>query len=409
MLPAYAATMSVLTRAWRLRLGGRAADAAVAIAVAVTVIAGTLLGLNGPGDSGRLDALGWLLILAASAALYVRRRHPVATAVFTLVVCLLYYPLNSVDGPVLLTFIVALYTVAAEGQLTAAVVLGVATMLAVSVDTVLSGPRHVDNIAMFMLAGWLVAVIAVGGVKRGRFAYLREVEQRAIAAEHGREAEARRRATEERLRIARELHDTLGHNISLINVQAGAALHSIKKDPGQAEEALGAIKQTSKDALRELRSTLGVLRSVDEEASTAPAPGLARLNDLVDRANAAGLVARTEIEGEPQPVPPQVDLAAYRIIQEALTNVTRHAAATTTVVRIRYRRDDVCVQVDDDGKALDGAGPGDGPSTTEDDSPGSGIRGMDERARALGGELTAASLPGGGFRVRARLPLGGGT
>lgn len=389
-------------------LRGRAADAALAVAVAAAVIAGTLLRITGAGDSGRLGAPGWLLILTASAALYARRRYPVGVAAFTLVACFVYYAFSSVDGPALLIFVVALYTVAAGGNLTAAVVLGVVTVLGVGYGVVTGAPWNVGDVALFMLAGWLVAVIAVGGVKRSRLAYLREVEQRAVAAERGREAEARRRATEERLRVAREVHDVLGHNISLINVQAGAALHRLDKDPGQAEEALGAIRRTSGDALRELRSTLGVLRQADEDSPTGPVPSLDRLSGLVDHAKAAGLAVRTEIEGDPRPVPPQVDLAAYRIIQEALTNVTRHAVASMVVVRIRYGHDDVCVRVDDDGNPSGGKQAGE-PPTTEDDSPGSGIRGMDERARALGGELTAGGAPGGGFRVRARIPFGGGS
>lgn len=385
---------------------GRAADSAVAVAVAAAVIAGTLLGIT-PPDSGRLGAPGWLLIVAASTALYFRRWRPVAVAVFTLAVCLVYYPLVTVDGPILLAFVVALYTAAAEGRLPAAVVLGVAAMLAVGYDTVQTGPRHVDDIAIFMLAGWLVAVIAVGGVRRSRLDYLREVEQRAAAAERGREEEARRRAIEERLRIARELHDVLGHNISLINVQAGAALHRLGGDADQPAEALDAIKQTSRDALRELRGTLGVLRQVDEAAPAGPPPSLTRLSELVDHARTAGVAVRTETRGAPRTVPPQVDQAAYRIIQEALTNVTRHAADATALVQVRYGHGDVCVQVDD-GAAVDGREGDDEPAGTAGDSPGSGIHGMAERATALGGELAAGGVSGGGFRVRARLPLGGG-
>jgi signal transduction histidine kinase len=381
-----------IARIWPLR--GRAADAAIAVGTAVLVVAGTLPQLTDQTRAGRM-LLGVGLIAAACAALYVRRRHPIAVAVFTLLACGAYYPFAEPDGPMLLTFVVGLYTVAMEGHLVAAIALATTAMGVLVLGEL--DDRHIDNTGLMLFAGWLVAVIAIGGVTRNRRAYLQEAERRALDAERTKEEEALRRATEERLRIARELHDVLGHHISLINVQASAALHRLRQDPAQAEDALGAIKQTSKDALRELRATLGVLRQVDETAPTAPAPSLARLSELVDRAGAMGLSVRTEVEGGPRPVPAEVDLAAYRIVQEALTNVSRHAGTANAVVRIRYGDDDVRVEIDDDGRgAANGAGTG-----------GNGIRGMGERARALGGELFAGARPDGGFRVRARLPLGG--
>ncbi|MBC6468233.1 sensor histidine kinase [Actinomadura alba] len=377
---------------WPLR--GRAADAAVAAAVAVVVVVGALLALREERPFDSADLLSWALTVIALVAVYFRRRRPVAMAALTLLACGLYYPLGEPDGPLLVTLIVGLYTAAAEGHLKAAVSLSVLALLATGYGEMASDTRHMENAALSLVTGWMIAAIALGAVARNRQAYLHEVEQRAVDAERGREEEARRRATEERLRIARELHDVIGHNISLINVQAGAALHRIERDPEQAERALAAIKETSREALRELRATLGALRQPDEAAPTEPAPGLAGMDDLVAGAETAGLAVRTEIEGERRPVPPEVDLAAYRIVQEALTNVTRHARATVAVVRVRYGRDDVRLEIDDDGRGGD-------PDT------GNGIRGMGERARALGGELTAEGGSAGGFHVRARLPLGG--
>ncbi|MBC6460455.1 sensor histidine kinase [Actinomadura sp. HBU206391] len=377
---------------WPLR--GRAADAVVAGGVAVVVVAGALFALRDQRPFASADLLSWALIVVALVAVYFRRRWPVAMAALTLLACGLYYPLGEPDGTLLVTFIVGLYTAAAEGHLKAAVTLSVLALLATGFGETAGDTRHVDNAALSLVTGWIIAAVALGAVARNRQAYLREVEQRALDAERGREEEARRRATEERLRIARELHDVIGHNISLINVQAGAALHRIERDPEQAERALAAIKETSREALRELRATLGVLRQVDEAAPTEPVPGLAGMADLVAGAETTGLDVRTEIEGERRPVPPEVDLAAYRIVQEALTNVTRHARATMAVVRVRYGRDDVRLEIDDDGR---GGDPG----------AGNGILGMGERARALGGELTAeGGGSAGGFRVRARLPLG---
>jgi signal transduction histidine kinase len=374
---------------WPLR--GRVADVAIAVVVTVVVLGGTLLGVHDPGRIGHLDLTGLLLILLACGVLVLRRRFPVLVTIASLAACTVYYIESVVDGPVVLSFVVALYTVATERQLIVAAAIGALAMLTVVYGEVRSPVRHLDNLTLFMLAGWLVATVAIGAVTVHRRAYLQEAERRARDAERGKEEAAMQRAIEERLRIARELHDVLGHNISLINVQASAALH--RNDPAMAHQALVAIKKTSKEALRELRTTLGVLRQVDEQAPTAPAPSLRGLGELVERAAAAGLEVRTEVTGAERSMPPEVDLAAYRIVQEALTNITRHAGASTAIIRIRYSEDDVSVQVDDDGA---GGSPGDG----------NGIRGMGERARALGGTLAAGGLPSGGFRVDARLPIG---
>ncbi|GAA4088725.1 sensor histidine kinase [Actinomadura miaoliensis] len=382
-------------RPWR----GRRADAALAAAMFVVMASIVLVALARDPGSLRGPGVGWPLMIVTCGALYWRRVRPVAVCVVTMAACAVYYPYTEPDGPLLLTFVIALYTVAAEGSVVVAVLLGAVAMGFVALGELSSTVNHLQDAALWMLAGWFVAVVAVGGVVRNRRAYLREAERRALAAERGREEEARRRATEERLRIARELHDALGHNISLINVQANAALHGLARDPGGAEAALGAIRQASKDALRELRATLGVLRQVDEAgqgASPAPAaPGLARLDELTGRAGAAGLAVRTSVEGEPRSLPPETDLAAYRIVQESLTNVTRHSDAASARVRIRYRDDALHVEIEDDGPAAAKPSPG----------GGTGVDGMRERARALGGELTARARPGGGFHVRARLPL----
>jgi signal transduction histidine kinase len=221
------------------------------------------------------------------------------------------------------------------------------------------------------------------------------VEERARRAEQSREEEARRRVTEERLRIARELHDVLAHDISLINVQAGVALHLMDAQPEQARTALTAIKAASKDALGELRSVLDVLRQLDEGPPRAPTAGLDDLERLVAGAAAAGIDVRVVTEGTPRPLPPSVDLAAFRIVQEALTNVTRHAGQATATISLNYGEDDLTVQVDDDGR---------GPGVANGSGGGNGIPGMRERAAALGGRLDAGPRPGGGFRVTASLP-----
>ncbi|MFB7545392.1 sensor histidine kinase [Streptomyces zaomyceticus] len=383
------------------RLSSRASDALVAGVVLLVVAVWTLVSARYATEPVARTVIGWALILVGCGALYFRRRQPVAVAVVTLLACVVYYPLSSQDGPLMIAF--ALYTTAAEGRFAASVALASVTLLAVGFGEFRQRPGHrqIDDTSLVMLAGWLISLVAVGRAQRTRIAYLHEVEQRALAAEREQEARARQSATEERLRIAREVHDVLGHSISLINVQSGAALHRLGKGPAAeaglvtATEALEAVKATSKDALRELRATLGVLRSADEPTPTAPSPsGLALLGDLVDRARSAGLDVRTETAGTPVPLPPPVDLAAYRIVQEALTNVTRHSGARTVRVSLEWGTDAVRLVIADDG----GGAP-------EGRPPGSGIRGMAERARAFGGELTAENGEAGGFLVDARLPL----
>ncbi|GAA3786428.1 sensor histidine kinase [Micromonospora maritima] len=360
----------------------RATAVALVPAVAVVALLGLLVQADGVDTPAELAAL--LVVLVAAGALYARRRYPVAVGAVALVAVSAYGVLLHRPGPVMLVFVVALYTVVDEGHLAVAVGLGLASVVSFAVADSWTRTGAGGNGATLLHAGWLVAVIV--GVTRNRRAYLAEMRARVRAAEQGKEEEARRRATEERLRIARELHDLLGHHLSSINVQASAALH--RPDPERAEAALTAIKQTSKETLRELRTTLGILRA---EATPPPAPGLERLYELVTTAGRCGLAIRTEV-AEIRPLPAEVDLTAYRIVQEALTNVTRHAAATTATVRVRSDHDDLLVEVEDDGAGASAP-------------PGNGIIGMGERVRALGGSLTTGPGPAGGFLVRARLPL----
>ncbi|MFF3666933.1 sensor histidine kinase [Microtetraspora malaysiensis] len=341
-----------------------------------------------------------LLPLVACAALLFRRRHPVPVLVAVTAACGLYYPFAALDGPLFLAVLVALYTAADLGHLTAAITVAAVGLLMMGYGEVLGPNRHLDDSEFLLLAGWMVASVAIGGVTRNRHAYLEEARRRLAEAERTREEEALRRAVEERLRIARELHDVIGHNISLINVQAGAALHRIKERPEQAEPALAAIKETSKEALRELRATLGVLRQVDEESPVAPAPSLARVHELIER---TGLTVRTELVGEARDLPAEVDLAAVRIVQEALTNVSRHSGGAAALVTIHYGEEDVTVQIDN-GMSGDATAHDVEASAEKMSGGGFGLKGMRERATALGGSFEAGPRPGGGFRVLTRIP-----
>ncbi|WP_237536110.1 sensor histidine kinase [Streptomyces sp. SID3343] len=395
--------------AWMPR--GTALDTVFTALLGGLVIAFTL------ADMVTLDAVdvpGLTPVVAACAALFVRRDHPVTVLLLTVVATMVYYPLVLADGPMFVTFAVALYSAAAGGHLLLATLTaaGFATVLGVS--EIGSDENHLADAALFLLFGCIVAVVAMGGMVYNRHAFLAEAHRRAEETQRTLEAEARQRAVEERLRIARELHDVLGHHLSLINVQSAAALHGFARAPERAEQSLDAIKRTSRDALRELRETLGVLRQVDEEAPTAPAPSLAGLDELIGHMRRTGIDVSLELPHGMRPLPPAVDLAAYRIVQEALTNVTRHSGARAAVVRIEFEDGRVRVRVDDEGRAgsarsHDGNGDTDSEGTgmsadTSGTGSGSGVAGMGERARALGGEFAAGPRPGGGYRVSASLP-----
>ncbi len=237
------------------------------------------------------------------------------------------------------------------------------------------------------VGAWLLAVLAGAELFR--------VRRERIARDRRERAEAeRRRADEERLRIARELHDVLAHSISVINVQAGVALALMDERPEQARTALTTIKAASKEALGEVRQVLGALRAPGE-APRSPAPGLDRLPELLEQATSAGLAADLTVEGGRVPLPPGADLAAFRIVQEALTNIVRHSGSRTARIRLTYAPGSVEVLIDDDGPAVAGG----------DSGGGNGLVGMRERAAALGGSVQAGPRPDGGFRVRALLPL----
>ena len=369
---------------------GRPTDVAVAALVAVAQLGLTTVAARHQPDRQALDLLAYLLLAAGPVALLWRRRSPAVVLAVVMASNVLYFGLGYPYGPAWLALIVAFWTAVTGGArraawATAFVGLAAYFTLAALLDRV--APATAAAIAAHL--GWLLLVLAASEVALA-------ARQRRQAAERTRAEEARRRAGEERLRIARELHDVLAHNISLINVQAGVALHLMDEQPGQSRTALVAIKQASNDALGELRSVLDVLRQGDEAPPRAPASGLAQLDSLVAGAGATGLEVRTRVEGLPRPLPAGTDLAAYRIVQESLTNVTRHAGPASATVLVRYGPDDLTVRVDDDGR---------GPAAATGPGNGNGIRGMRERVAALGGELTTGPRPGGGFRVQARLPL----
>jgi signal transduction histidine kinase len=360
------------------------------VLAAIQVTGSTFAAENQP-EREPLDALGYALLVAGPTALLWRERYPV-TVLWTVMIVTLAYLLSGYPfGPVVLSVILALYTAVVGGNRLAAWLAAAALYGGhFALDYLLNGSSPALG-QVGGVAAWLMVVLAASEVARYR-------RESVIEAQQIREEGSRRRASEERLGIARELHDVLAHNISLINVQSGVALHLMDRQPEQARKALTAIEAASRDALVELRSVLDVLRQPEEGAPRAPAPGLARLESLLTQARAAGLEVETRVDSNIGHLPAPVDQAVYRVVQEALTNVIKHAGARKATVRIRDGEGELEVAIEDDGR-------GTRQQTGHTESGGSGIPGMRERVAALGGRFEAGPSQGGGFRVRAQLPL----
>jgi signal transduction histidine kinase len=354
-----------------------------------------------------IPTLGLVLLVALVPALLVRRRLPGTTlaAVAGLQVGML--ALGMPPSANFAAELVAPYSVAAYGsrrvRLAAAAAAGVAL---VAIALLPSGRWSRGDALALMIAGagaWLL-----GSVLRDRRAGVAELAERTARLERERELEARRAAAEERLRIARELHDVVAHNLSVVVVQAQAAQRILDRDADRARGVVVSIERTGREALDEMRRLLSVLRAGEPSAGTdagadglfGPQPGLARIGELVEQVRSAGLPVTVRVEGAERPLTAAVDLSAYRIVQEALTNSLKHAGPASAEVVLRYRAADLELTVSDDGRGgaarLDGgAAPG----------SGHGLVGMRERVELFGGDLAAGPRPGGGYQVRARLPL----
>jgi signal transduction histidine kinase len=327
------------------------------------------------------------LILIGSLSLYWLRTRPIPVLWATVVSTLVYVLMEYAYGPMIFAFVIAVFTAIRLGYR----IPGWSALAVLYVGHV--GGRMVLGLHEFGV--YQTLLVGTCFVVLGFLAELfRAHRDRVNAAARTRKEEELRRAGEERLRIAQELHDVVAHHISLINVQASTALHLVDRQPEQAAPALSAIKDASREALVELRSIVGVMRQSDESAPRQPVAGLDHLDHLVSRTSRAGLEVHKIVHGDPRALPTGLDRAAFRIIQESLTNVVRHAKATSATVRIQYGEQALVLQVDDDGQSL-------ASSPTE----GNGISGMRERATALGGTLTANRTPTGGLRITATLPL----
>lgn len=356
-------------------------------ALAVGVVAALLVtGLSGQRSATDLALLGYALLTIGGLALGARRRAPVAVLAVT-GLCAVGYQAAGFDVPAV-AYLFAVYAAVRAGHRTVTVAASV-VVLALLPLAVLASGLH-DTGEVFAQArgaleiAWLIAAGAAGEA-------LRQAERRADEAERTREETARRRADEERLRIARELHDSLTHQISVIKVQAEVAVHVARRRGEEVSPSLLAIQEAGREASRELRATLEALRDDD----TAPPRGLDDVPTLVEWARTFGLDATLTIEGQRHDVPAAVDRTVYRIVQESLTNVARHADAATASVRIDCRPDTLVIRIDDDGKATPATAP----------VPGLGLLGMRERVTALGGRLRAEPRGEGGFTVQAELPV----
>ncbi|MER5769666.1 sensor histidine kinase [Streptomyces sp. NPDC001985] len=363
-------------------------------------------GVHGPEFGTRTPAARSVaLMVLVAAALVPRRRNPMGVLVFTSLLSVVELGFGDPSAPVAMCAVIALYTVASRTDRPTTWRVGLLTMTGLTGTAMFFGstPWYTqENLGIF---AWTGMAAAAGDAVRSRRAFVDAIRERAERAERTREEEARRRVAEERLRIARDLHDVVAHHIALVNVQAGVAAHVMDKRPDQAKEALAHVREASRSALNELRATVGLLRqSGDPEAPTEPAPGLGVLDELVTTFRQAGLpveVARADDGVRP---PAAVDLAAYRIIQEALTNVQKHAGrearAEVSVIRVGRTLE---VTVLDNGAT---AGTTGGPPPADEEPEGRhGLVGMRERVSALGGRLSAGPRYGGGFRVQAILPL----
>lgn len=391
--------MAVINRDPRTAEHGTRNDAVLA---AVLFTAAACLALF--TDEGRRpDTLGWVLLLTAHVPIVWRRRHPLL--VLALVVALVgpYHALDNnhaAPGP---ASYVALYTLAVTGRPLRTILTGVA-VLTVSVSIMLTVDTH-RAVELLRISGWVVAILFAGVDVRYYRQYVAAIVERAERAERTREEEVRRRVAEERLRVARDLHDLLAHSITLIGVQTSVAAHALTADPERLDraavaKALDDIAETCRSARGELRTTLEVLRGQDAPDARGPLPGLHGLPDLVEAARLAG--ARAELAVDAGDVPPAVGAAAYRIVQEALTNAVRHAGPEPSVrVEVRGERGALRLSVTDDGTRADGP-----RGTALDGTPGFGLVGMRERARSVGGTLDAGPRDGdtGGFEVTAVLP-----
>ena len=365
------------------------------VAIVAGILTAVLIHLDPEGSTRTPDELAFGLGVLAAVAVVFRRSRPVATLGVVLVVHFVYHLLDYPGAGPFPALMVSMFGLAAAGLRWGAIAAAAGVALSSLLLQVLGESASLLSPTIIMPAVFAAASVFAGEAAHNRSRYLAEVRERMRRAEADRELETQRRLTEERLRIARELHDIMAHTITVITVQAGEAQDALDQYPEQTHEALKNIREASREAMSELRATVGVLRESGEpEASRKPAPRLSDLPELVQTAGGGGLRTTLEVQGEVQSLAPAVELTAYRIVQESLTNVIRHSGASRATIAVEYGPSVLIVQVDDDGRGV--AAPA---------ADGHGVTGMRERAEAVGGRLEAGPRAEGGYRVRAALPV----
>jgi signal transduction histidine kinase len=382
-----------LVRWWR-SIPPLVADAVLAaVILAVTLVE---ISLNDESLSGRNRAVSIALLVAMSVVIVFRRRWPVAVWLVSGALVTIYGVASFPDPVLPYGPLVAVYTVAAYTSWRTSMTAGVVTAVVVAASMIID--PHDD------IVDWLIAFLStttawlIGNNVRTYRAYTQELEAKAARLESERRAEAERAVADERLRLARELHDVAAHHVSVIALHAEAGQSLLPDDPERADQAFGVIGQVARTTLTELRRVVGVLRDDDGAAPLVPQPGLQQLPALVREVERAGVPVTLTVSGAPGPISPTLDTSAYRIVQEALTNVLRHAGPATAHVTVTYEPDAVAVEVLDDGAGPIGSAP------AESHNGGHGLAGMRERAAMFGGTLTAEARPERGFAVSARLP-----
>jgi signal transduction histidine kinase len=369
----------------------------------ITVVAAALYVLGaalGPDDKiTPAPAAAYLLAAVSCAVLPLRHRVPRTAVAVTTGGAMLGPPLGHDIQPLLLApVMIAVFSLVTRSEWREAGVSVAMAMVLPAASSLLFATRSWQDEGTAVAFVFPLLAGALGNSVRNRRAYLAAIEERARRAELSRESEARRRVVEERMRIARELHDVVAHHITLVHAQASVAALFFDSNPDKARESLGRLTGNTSDALDELRATVGLLRrSEDPGIPLDPAPGLAGLPTLVESFRRAGLTVSVRQDGPAKPLSSGVDLTAYRIVQEALTNVTKHAGTATARVDLTYAPDRLTLTVTDDGRHTAPA--------NADESAGHGLTGMRERATAVGGRLSAGRRPEGGYRVTAELPL----
>jgi signal transduction histidine kinase len=356
------------------------------------------------------DAAGLMLAVASVLPLWWRRRYPATVAGVVAVAS----TATGIAGYALVASTVAVgiavYTAAVRAPLRRSLAAAVVAAACAAVYTAwlrsaTPRPELLDPLTLSVSVLAFLGVWGIGRGVRGRRLYTAELEQRAERLERARAAEVRAALIEERGRIARELHDVVAHHVAVMTVQAAAARRTLDRDPAASAEAMASVEATGRSALAEMRRLVGVMRGPDDaadDATRSPTPGLADLPALVEQLGEAGLPVRLQVEGSPYPLPAGADLAAYRVVQEALTNTLKHAGPASAEVVLQWTPQRLVLDVADSGH-----GPRVRDAAGDEDRPGHGLLGMRERLALYGGQVRTGPAPGGGFRVRAELPVEG--